>query len=110
LDLTVFDLATLVASLTLIGYEGSYTACNKSECFRIKMAERRTSTTEMTTEDSNAFVSEGITRKSWNPKTSIMTFGILKQLFNALDRYILPQSKFANLCQRDFSEIDKVFL
>ena len=52
----------------------------------------------MATEEINAFVIEGILPTSWDPKTSKITYGLLDQLFKALDRYSLPQSKIVTLC------------
>ena len=52
----------------------------------------------MANEVISALVTEGILPTSWNLKTSQVTYGILGQLFKALDRYSHSQSKIVTLC------------
>ena len=51
----------------------------------------------MATEEINAFVIEEIVPTSWGPKTSKITYGLLGQIFKALDWYSLPQPKIVTL-------------
>ena len=58
----------------------------------------RRCSTEMATEESNAFVLEEIVPTSWGPKTSKITYGLLGRILKALDKYSRPQSKIVTFC------------
>ena len=58
----------------------------------------RRRSTEMATEESNAFVIEEIVPKSWGPKTSKITYGLVGRILKALDKYSHPQSKIVTFC------------
>ena len=51
-------------------------------------------------EDVSLIVSKGILPNNWNPETCKVTYGILSECFNSLEKHGLPQSKIFYVCAK----------